>query len=435
MLVKNGAKAERIDPDTAARSSVKGSPAPGSSDGHSRNTVYGVLFAISLVHLFNDSMQSVIPAIMPILQDSMQLSYGQLGWILFAINFTASIMQPVIGLFADKRPTPALLPMAMASTLTGMLLLAYASDYAAVIIAVIFVGLGSAAFHPEGSRVSHMAAGPRRGLAQSIFQVGGNAGQSLAPLLTRMIFIPFGQFGAIWFTGLAALGIVVQIFIARWYGRTLKAAAQTKKTVVKKAMDPAVRKKVASAMGMLLLLVFVRSWYVTSVGSYYAFYLRDVFAVSIADAQIYVFLFLAAGAVGTLFGGPLADRIGKRNVLFGSMVLAAPLTLALPYANLTWTGILLTLIGFILLSSFSVSVVYAQMLIPGRVGAVSGLVTGLAFGMGGLGGLVLGNWMDVAGVATVMQFCSYLPLLGVLTFLLPSDTKLNSWAKENGAET
>lgn len=434
MLVKNGAKAERIDPDIEARSAVKGSPAPGSSDGRARNTVYGVLFAISLVHLFNDSMQSVIPAIMPILQDSMQLSYGQLGWILFAINFTASIMQPVIGLFADKRPTPALLPMAMASTLTGMLLLAYAPNYAGVIIAVIFVGLGSAAFHPEGSRVSHMAAGPRRGLAQSIFQVGGNAGQSLAPLLTRMIFIPLGQFGAIWFTGLAALGIVVQIFIARWYGRTLKAAAQTKKTVAKKAMDPAVRKKVASAMAMLLLLVFVRSWYVTSVGSYYAFYLRDVFAVSIADAQIYVFLFLAAGAVGTFFGGPLADRFGKRNVLFGSMILAAPLTLALPYANLTWTGILLTLIGFILLSSFSVSVVYAQMLIPGRVGAVSGLVTGLAFGMGGLGGLVLGNWMDVAGVATVMQFCSYLPLLGVLTFLLPSDAKLNGWAKENGSE-
>ncbi|MEJ8306540.1 MFS transporter [Saccharibacillus sacchari] len=413
---------------------MKGSPAPGSSDGRARKTVYGVLFAISLVHLFNDSMQSVIPAIMPILQDSMQLSYGQLGWILFAINFTASIMQPVIGLFADKRPTPALLPLAMASTLTGMLLLAYASDYAAVIIAVIFVGLGSATFHPEGSRVSHMAAGPRRGLAQSIFQVGGNAGQSLAPLLTRMIFIPLGQFGAIWFTGLAALGIVVQIFIARWYGRTLKAAAQTKKAVVRKAMDPAVRKKVASAMTVLLLFVFVRSWYVMSIGSYYAFFLRDAFAVSIADAQIYVFLFLGAGAVGTFFGGPLADRFGKRNVLSGSIILAAPLALALPYANLVWTGILLAVIGFILLSSFSVSVVYAQMLIPGRVGAVSGLVTGLAFGMGGLGGLVLGNWMDVAGVATVMRFCSYLPLLGVLTLLLPSDAKLNGWAKDNETE-
>ncbi|MCQ4086635.1 MFS transporter [Saccharibacillus sp. JS10] len=400
----------------------------------SNNTVYGVLFAIGLVHLVNDSMQSVIPAIMPILQDSMQLSYGQLGWILFAINFTASIMQPVIGLFADKRPTPALLPMAMASTLTGMLLLAYAPSYAAVIIAVIFVGLGSAAFHPEGSRVSHMAAGSRRGLAQSIFQVGGNAGQSLAPLLTRLIFIPLGQFGAIWFTGIAAIGIVIQIFIARWYGRTLKIAATTKKTVVRKVMNPAVRRKVTKAMIMLLLLVFVRSWYVTSVGSYYAFYLRDVFSVSIADAQIYVFLFLAAGALGTLLGGPFADRFGKRNVLFGSMLFAAPLTLLLPYANLMWTGILLTLIGFILLSSFSVSVVYAQMLIPGRVGAVSGLVTGLAFGMGGLGGLVLGNWIDASGVATVMQFCSYLPLLGVITFLLPSDRKLNEWAKENEVE-
>lgn len=429
MPVKPGALAEGSDPNPAG--SATRIPAP---ESRPRGTVYGVLFAIGLVHLFNDSMQAVIPAIMPILQDSMSLSYGQLGWILFAINFTASIMQPVIGLFADKRPTPSLLPIAMASTLTGMLLLAYAPSYAAVIVAVIFVGLGSAAFHPEGSRVSHMAAGPRRGLAQSIFQVGGNAGQSLAPLLTRLIFIPLGQFGAIWFTGLAALGIVIQLFIARWYGRTLKAAAHAKKAAVRTALSPQARKRILSAMTLLLLLVFVRSWYVTSVGSYYAFYLRDVFGVSIADAQIYVFLFLAAGAVGTLLGGPLADRFGKRNVLFASMLLAAPLTLALPYANLTWTGILLTLIGFILLSSFSVSVVYAQMLIPGRIGAVSGLVTGLAFGMGGIGGLVLGSWMDAAGVAAVMRFCSFLPLLGVLTFLLPSDRKLNAWARENGAE-
>ncbi|MDO3408503.1 MFS transporter [Saccharibacillus sp. CPCC 101409] len=427
MLVKPGTK-------TAIPAEGAQPPKPSKSAGRPQNTVYGILFAIGLVHLFNDSMQSVIPAIMPVLQESMNLSYGQLGWILFAINFTASIMQPVIGLFADKRPTPALLPIGMASTLTGMLLLAYASDYAAVILAVVFVGLGSAAFHPEGSRVSHMAAGSRRGLAQSIFQVGGNAGQALAPMLTRLIFIPLGQFGAIWFTGVAVLGIIVQIFIARWYGRTLQTAALVKKTAVKKVMSPEARKRIASAMALLLLLVFVRAWYVTSIGSYYAFYLRDVFAISIADAQIYVFLFLAAGAAGTFFGGPLADRFGKRNILFASMLLAAPLTLALPYANLMWTGILLAVTGFVLLSSFSVSVVYAQMLIPGRIGAVSGLVTGLAFGMGGLGGLVLGNWMDAVGVAEVMRFCSFLPLLGVLTFLLPSDRKLNAWAEENGSE-
>ncbi|GGN98871.1 MFS transporter [Saccharibacillus kuerlensis] len=439
MLVKSDLKdvsdAKESESDSSQEKhsgSSAGNPS-GSAERPSK-TVYSILFAIGFVHLLNDSMQAVIPAIMPILQDSMSLSYGQLGWILFAINFTASIMQPVIGLFADKRPTPALLPLAMTSTLTGMLLLAYAPSYAAVILAVIFVGLGSAAFHPEGSRVSHMAAGSRRGLAQSIFQVGGNTGQSFAPLLTRLIFIPLGQFGAIWFTGIAALGIVMQLFIARWYGRTLKTAANVKKAAVKKAMSPALRRKIGTAMTLLLLLVFVRSWYVTSVGSYYAFYLRDVFGVSIADAQIYVFLFLAAGAAGTFFGGPLADRFGKRNILFASMILAAPLTLALPYANLLWTGILLTLIGLILLSSFSVAVVYAQMLVPGRIGAVSGLVTGLAFGMGGLGGLVLGNWMDAAGVAQVMRFCSYLPLLGVLTFLLPSDRKLNGWARENRAE-
>ncbi|OWA34328.1 MFS transporter [Saccharibacillus sp. O16] len=431
MLVKPEKKADYSAQSANPQAAASNLPAP---DRQVKGTVYGILFAIGLVHLFNDSMQSVIPAIMPILQDSMQLSYGQLGWILFAINFTASIMQPVIGLFADKRPTPALLPLAMTSTLTGMLLLAYAPSYAAVILAVIFVGLGSAAFHPEGSRVSHMAAGSRRGLAQSIFQVGGNAGQSLAPLLTRLIFIPLGQFGAIWFTGIAALGIIVQLFIARWYGRTLRAAAQTQKAVARTVVDPAIRRKIVRAMSLLLLLVFVRSWYVTSVGSYYAFYLRDVFAVSIADAQLYVFVFLAAGAVGTFLGGPLADRFGKRNVLFGSMIFAAPLTLILPYANLMWTGILLAAIGLILLSSFSVSVVYAQMLIPGHVGAVSGLVTGLAFGMGGLGGLVLGNWMDAAGVAAVMRFCSYLPLLGVFTFLLPPDRTLKQWTTANGAE-
>ncbi|MGF7047052.1 FSR family fosmidomycin resistance protein-like MFS transporter [Paenibacillus sp. DS2015] len=390
-------------------------------------TIFWILIAISLVHLFNDSIQSVIPAIFPILKQSMNLSFAQIGMISFAINFTASIMQPVVGWFSDKRPTPAILPIGMGFTFTGMLLLAYAADYSSVLIAVIFVGLGSAAFHPEGSRVSHMAAGSRRGLAQSIFQVGGNAGQSLAPMLTMWIFIPLGQFGAIWFTGVAAAGIALQMVIARWYGRTLIRNQHQKKTNTR-TMNPDVRQKVMYALIVLILLVFVRSWYASSVSNYYSFYLMEVFHLSVHDSQIYIFMFLAAGAVGTFLGGPLSDRFGKRNMIFASMICAAPLALLLPYANLFWTGVLLAFIGLVIFSSFSVTVVYAQMLIPGKIGTVSGLITGLAFGMGGLGSLILGNWMDSIGITSVMQMCSFLPLLGILTYLLPSDQKLKQWS-------
>ncbi|CAJ1316321.1 MFS transporter [Paenibacillus nuruki] len=399
---------------------------PGST---ANQTIFGVLLAISLVHLFNDSMQSVIPAIFPILKETMNLSYTQIGWIAFAINFTASIMQPVVGLFSDKRPTPALLPIGMGFTFTGMLLLAYASSYSAVLLAVVFVGLGSATFHPEGSKVSHMAAGNRRGLAQSIFQVGGNAGQSLAPLLTSLIFVPYGQFGAIGFTGVAAAGIIVQIFIARWYGRTIRSESFAKKHRNVGKIRPELKNRIAFAMIILISLVFVRSWYSSSIASYYSFNLIEGFGLSVGDAQIYIFLFLAAGALGTFFGGTLADRFGKRNLIFVSMAGSAPLALILPYANLFWSGVLLAVIGFVLISSFSVTVVYAQMLIPGKIGTVSGLITGLAFGLGGLGALVVGNWIDKIGISPVMQLCSFLPLLGVITFLLPSDRKLSEWTE------
>lgn len=396
-------------------------------DANSQATIYRILIAIGLVHLLNDSVQSVIPAIFPVLQDSMGISYSQMGWIAFALNITASIMQPVVGYFSDKRPTPALLPIGMGFTCSGMIFLAFADSYIAVMMSVILVGLGSAAFHPEGSKVSHMAAGNRRGLAQSIFQVGGNAGQSLAPLLTRWVFIPFGLMGSIGFAALAAVGIAVQIFIARWYGQTLKSGGYARKKAADGVMNPAVKKNIMYAFFILIILVFVRSWYVSSIGSYYAFFLKDTFSLSTQDAQIYIFLFLGAGALGTFFGGPLADRFGKRNMIFASMAFAAPLSLLLPYANLFWTGVLLSIIGFIMLSSFSITVVYAQMLVPGKIGTVSGMITGLAFGLGGLGALVLGNWIDAAGISPVMQVCSFMPLLGFLTFLLPSDKKLATW--------
>lgn len=417
---------------TAAKSVDSSLSVPGPKP---QTTVFTILLAISLVHLFNDTIQSVIPAIFPILMNSMKLSYTQLGWIAFAINFTASIMQPVVGLFSDKRPTPSLLPIGMGFTLTGMLLLAFAQDYATVLLAVAFVGLGSATFHPEGSRVSHMAAGSRRGLAQSIFQVGGNVGQSLAPLLTSLVFVPLGQFGAIWFTIVAGAGILVQLFIARWYGQMLQTdryqhnrAAQTHKL----ATD--VKHRILLALLILIAFVFVRSWYNIAMGSYYSFYMIQRFHLPLEKAMLYIFLFLGAGALGTFFGGTLADRFGKRNLLCLSMALSAPLALLLPHVNLFWTGVLLALIGFLLLSSFSVTVVYAQMLIPGKIGTISGLITGLAFGLGGIGALVLGNWIDKVGIGYVMQMCGFLPLLGALSFLLPSDRQLNRWAEENGAE-
>jgi FSR family fosmidomycin resistance protein-like MFS transporter len=393
-------------------------------------TVYRILLAISIVHLLNDSIQSVIPAIFPILMDSMKLSYTQIGWISFAINFTASIMQPVVGIYTDRKPSPYLLPLGMVSTFAGMLLLAFAPSYGLVLLAVSLVGLGSAAFHPEGSRVSHMAAGPRKGLAQSIFQVGGNSGQSLAPIMTKLIFIPLGQFGAIWFTGVAAAAIAVQMYVARWYKAFLLEAPVKVKQTVTRTVNPQRRKQVLFAISMLIFLVFVRSWYSAAMSSYYAFFLRDDYGISLDHAQDFIFLFLAAGAVGTFFGGPIADRFGRRNLIFFTMLGSAPLALILPYVGVTWSYILLPLIGLILFSSFSVTVVYAQMLYPGKVGTVSGLIIGLAFGMGGVGGVVLGNLCDTFGTARVMELCGFLPLLGVLTFLLPSDRKLKEWSEE-----
>ncbi|MVO97990.1 MFS transporter [Paenibacillus lutrae] len=397
----------------------------------SNPTVYRVLFAISLVHLFNDSIQSVIPAIYPILKESMQLNYSQIGWISFYFNLTASIMQPVIGIYTDRKPKPYMLPLGMAATFLGMLLLAYAPSYGFVLLAVSLVGLGSAAFHPQGSKVAHLAAGSRKGLAQSIFQVGGNAGQSLAPLLTKWIFIPLGQFGAIWFTLVAGAAMLVQTYIAFWYRGLLSAGATTAKKTVQRTMDPTKRKQIISAIIVLVFLVFVRSWYSAAMTSYYAFYLRDVVGTTLEQAQIYIFLFLAAGALGTFFGGPLADRFGQKTIILGSMLGGAPLAVLIPYVSLEWAAILLPLIGFIAFSSFSVTVVYAQTLIPGKVGMVSGLITGFAFGMGGLGALVLGSLIDIYGISLIMKLSGYLLILGILTLLLPSDRKLKEWSSEN----
>jgi FSR family fosmidomycin resistance protein-like MFS transporter len=386
-------------------------------------TVYAILFSISLVHLLNDAIQSVIPAIFPILHDSLQLSFTQIGWIAFTLNVTASLFQPLIGLYTDARPKPYLLPIGVIFSLFGIVVLAYAGTFSHVIMAVILVGLGSSVLHPESSRVAFLAAGPRRGLAQSIFQTGGNIGQALAPIFTALIFVPLGQFGIIWFTFAAAAGIVVQIFVAKWYQGALVARSAVRKTAsVKK---PLPKKTVAYALGILIMLLFSKFVYVASMTGFYAFYLMDHFGVTTGKAQLIIFTLLAAGAVGTFMGGPLADRFGRRNMIWFSILGTAPFSLLLPFVNLFWSAVLCACIGFILLSGFSVIVVYAQELLPGKVGTVSGLFFGLAFGLGGIGSAVLGTLADATSIGFVIRLCAYLPLLGLFAAFLPTDKKLN----------
>jgi FSR family fosmidomycin resistance protein-like MFS transporter len=386
-------------------------------------TVYAILFSISLVHLLNDAIQSVIPAIFPILHDSLQLSFTQIGWIAFTLNVTASLFQPLIGLYTDARPKPYLLPIGVIFSLFGIVVLAYAGTFSHVIMAVILVGLGSSVLHPESSRVAFLAAGPRRGLAQSIFQTGGNIGQALAPIFTALIFVPLGQFGIIWFTFAAAAGIVVQIFVAKWYQGALVARSAVRKTASVKKHLP--KKTVAYALGILIMLLFSKFVYVASMTGFYAFYLMDHFGVTTGKAQLIIFTLLAAGAVGTFMGGPLADRFGRRNMIWFSILGTAPFSLLLPFVNLFWSAVLCACIGFILLSGFSVIVVYAQELLPGKVGTVSGLFFGLAFGLGGIGSAVLGTLADATSIGFVIRLCAYLPLLGLFAAFLPTDKKLN----------
>lgn len=416
------------------KNSIPAAPSLVAKDREQRNlqqdTIYRILLAVSFVHLFNDSIQALIPAMFPILKENMLLSYAQVGWISFALNITSSVIQPIIGYAADRKPRPILLPLGMCCTFAGVFLLAFAGNYVLVIFSVMLVGFGSAAFHPEGMRVAHMAAGQRKGLSQSIFQVGGNAGQSLGPLLMKWVFIPFGQMGALGFTVIAAAGIAVQTYVAKWYQEMLNSGYTFRKKSTGRTLDPARSKSILTATVILVFIVFVRSWYSASIGGYYAFYLMDKYGMKLDDAQIYIFMYLAVSAVGTFFGGPLADRFGRRNLILISMVSTVPFALALPFVNHFWAAVLLIISGFVLLSSFSVTVIYAQMLYPGNIGTVSGLITGLAFGLGGIGSVVIGDLIDRIGIVTVFIACGFLPLLGLLALLLPNDKTLEKWAAE-----
>lgn len=390
-------------------------------------TVYSILFIIGICHLLNDSLQAVIPAMFPILEQSLGLTFTQLGLIAFTLNMVSSVMQPVIGMYTDKRPMPYALPIGLMSSMVGMLALAFAPNFWTILISVFFIGLGSAIFHPEGSRVAYLAAGTRRGLAQSIYQVGGNTGQALAPLITALILVPLGQFGAIWFTFIAGLAVLFLFYIARWYSAQLIPFKNNVETETIKKPSQTVSKAIKHAIIVLIILVFARSWYQSAIANFYAFFVIDNYGFSIAKAQIYIFTFLLMGAVGTFVGGPLADRFGKKNIILASLLVPAPLTIALPFVGPILSIIILALVGLLLMSSFSVAVVYAQELVPGKIGTMSGLIVGLAFGMGAIGAVALGTFIDIAGLTPTMIGISFLPLLGVLTFLLPSDEKINEW--------
>ncbi len=392
-------------------------------------TVYSILFAISVVHMLNDSMQTVVTALFPVFRDSVGLTYAQIGWISFALNMTSSIMQPVVGLYSDRRPTPGMLPIGMGLSLVGMAGLAVAPNFWTLVLAVTFIGLGSAIFHPEGSRVVYYAAGGRRGFAQSIYQVGGNFGSSLAPLMTIFIFLPLGQFGAMWGTLLAGAAIAILMYVVPWYRTQLQAfgAPVKKKRAASASPDlrPEASNKVALALGLLIVIVFARSWYGAGIGTYFQFYMESKFGVSIETAQISMFLYMAAGVAGTFFGGLWGDRFGRKNMIIFSIVGAAPFALLLPYLPYGWIYPAVTVIGFIMMSGFSVSVVYAQEMMPANVGMASGLIVGLAFGMGALGGVVLGEAIEWYGSnpIPVIDMVSYLPIVGLLAFFLPKDRR------------
>ena len=390
-------------------------------------TVYGILFLISIIHLLNDTFQAVIPAIYPILQTSMSLSNTEIGMIGFALNITASLMQPAVGAYTDRRPLPYSLPVGMASTMAGMIGLAFAPKLMWIIVSLMFVGVGSAIFHPESSRVVNRAAGERRGLSQSIFQVGGNAGQALAPVLTVLIFVPFGQFGAIAFSAVAVIAIIGLVRVARWYKKARFERKSTQKNVRFHPLQPHITRKLYVALAIIVLFVFARSFYYTSIASFYPLYLLDTYDISISQVQLYSFLFLGAGALSTFLGGPISDRIGRKRVIVFSMIGASPLAFLLPMVDLKWALPLCFALGFITLASFSVTVVYAQDLFPRHIGTMSGLVVGFAFGMGAVSSLLFGWLGDLYSLQLVMQLSSWLPLLGSIALFLPSDDTLRLW--------
>lgn len=381
---------------------------------------FGILAGISSSHMINDMMQSLILAMYPILKGEFSLSFTQIGLITLTYQLTASLLQPLVGLFTDRRPQPYSLPFGMMSTLIGLMLLAFAPSFGFVLLAAAFVGIGSSIFHPESSRIARLASGGQHGFAQSVFQVGGNTGTAIGPLLAAAVIVPFGQRSVAWFGLAALLGIVLLMQVSRWYATHHVATAGRKKPAAEAPYPP---KVVMGAIAVLLVLIFSKYFYVAGISSFYTFYLMERFGLTVQNAQLHLFFFLFASALGTLLGGPVGDRIGRKPVIWVSILGVAPFALLLPHADLFWTTALTVVIGLVLSSAFSAILVYAQELMPGKVGMVSGLFFGFAFGMGGLGAAVLGIFADHTSIAFVYQTIAYLPLLGVVAALLPKGTR------------
>lgn len=385
-----------------------------------RRTAFGVLTAISFCHLLNDMMQSLLPALYPMLKDRMALSFVQVGLVTLTYQLTASLLQPVVGLVTDRRPMPYSLSLGMGFTLTGLLLLSIAGSFGGLILAAALVGLGSSVFHPESSRVARMASGGRHGLAQSFFQVGGNAGSAIGPLVAAFVVLPRGQWSVSWFSLAALLGIIILWRVGGWYAR-YGLARISKGAALGDEVGPRLsRRRIAVSIGILLVLIFSKYFYLASLTSYYTFYLIERFGVSVQTSQVYLFILLGAVAAGTIIGGPVGDRIGRKPVIWASILGVLPFTLLLPHVGLFWTGVLSVLIGVILASAFSAILVYAQELMPGKVGMISGLFFGFAFGMGGIGAAVLGWLADRTSIEFVYGVCAYLPALGLFTAFLPN---------------
>ena len=383
----------------------------------SAGTAYPILFAISFCHVLNDLIQALVPSIYPLLKETYALDFTQIGIITLAWQLTASLFQPVVGLVADKKPMPYSLAFGMVFTLAGLLVSAVASSYLLLILGVSLIGAGSAIFHPESARIARMASGGRYGLAQSIFQVGGNAGSAIGPLAAAFLILPFGQMALGCFGIAAVLAGVILWHVGIWYGQHLKERASRPRRALRDWGFS--RNKIAMCLVILIALSFSKSFYTASLSSFLQFYMIDRFGVDLRESQLFLFLFTGAVALGTFFGGPIGDRFGRKVVMLASVLGALPFTLALPYANLFWTGVLVFIIGLIIASTFSVILVYAQDLLPGRTGLVSGIFLGLAFGLSGLGAAVLGYIADLTSIGFVFSICSWLPAIGLLIFFLP----------------
>jgi FSR family fosmidomycin resistance protein-like MFS transporter len=380
-------------------------------------TGYAILAAISFCHLLNDMMQALLPAMYPMLKSSFGLDFGQVGLITLSFQLTASLLQPLIGQYTDRNPRPYSLMIGMSFTLVGLVYLAATRSYVGLLLSAGLVGLGSAVFHPESSRVARMASGGRHGLAQSLFQVGGNSGSAVGPLVAAFVVLPRGQSSVAWFSLAALLAILILLRVGRWYARHLPAAA--KRSAAERHSQSLPPARVRAALAVLVALIFSKYIYLTSLTSYYTFYLIHRFGIGVQSAQLHLFWFLGAVAAGTIIGGPVGDRFGRKVVIWCSILGVLPFTLALPYVGLRWTGVLSVAIGLILASAFSAILVYAQELMPGKVGMISGLFFGFAFGIAGIGAAALGRLADHTSIEFVYRLCAYLPALGLLTWFLP----------------